>query len=320
MQVSDVDVRLRRALLVGNVTRPESARSAAHIVVAWAMYIGLAVLIHRADHLAVSVVGWFVMGWLLLGNGAMVHETLHGHLFRSAWLNDVVGVLAGLSVGLPFGLYRAYHLGHHRHSVTADDPEGPPYVFANRWIYLAIPFGGLLFVVQLHWWALRCAFGRPPVFVGPRHRRAAARDGLLGLAVFAGLAVLGARDLGLLVDVWLAPWLFVVVVLEPFVLLPEHYGARAEDAASPSHTTRTIVSNPIVTWVYWANNFHTTHHLAAGLTPQRIPSLSRDVVVPSLTPQWVDSGYLRFHWQLFAQPARYAPRAAPVQSGDALDG
>ncbi|MEQ1701170.1 MAG: fatty acid desaturase [Ilumatobacteraceae bacterium] len=318
--MSDVDLRLRRALMVEHATVPAGARSAGHVAIAWGVYVGLAIVVHRADHPAVSVFGWFLMGWLLLGNGAMTHETLHGHLFRRAWCNTLVGVIAAWSIGAPFEVYRAYHLGHHRHSVTADDPEGPPYVFTSRWVYLAVPFGGALFAVQLFWWGLRAAAGRPPVFIGERHRAAAARDTLLGLAVFAVVVWLAVRDLGLVVDVWLAPWLFAVAVLEPFVLVPEHYGAREQDAASPSSTTRTILSNRLVTWVYWANNFHTTHHLAAGLTPQRIPALTRDLVLPSLSPQWVDSGYLKFHWRLFTHPARYAPRASPVHSGDALDG
>ena len=317
--VSDIDVRLRRALMVDDATRPQGARSATHVAIAWGLYVGLAVVVHRADLLAVSFVGWFLMGWLLLGNGAMTHETVHGHLFRRSSTNTLVGFVAALSIGAPFGVYRAYHLGHHRYSVTADDPEGPPYLFTSRWIYLAIPFGGPLFAAQLYWWGLRTSVGRPPSFIGPRHRRAAVRDCLLGLAVFAVVAWLAVDHLGLVIDVWLAPWLFAVAVLEPFVLLPEHYGAREQDAASPSRTTRTIVSNRLVTWVYWANNFHTTHHLAAGLTPQRTPALSREVVEPSLPAQWVDSGYLRFHWRLFTDLARYAPRAAPVHSGDALD-
>lgn len=318
--MSDVDVRLRRALMVEHATRPQGARSAAHVLAAWGLYAALAVVVHRVDSVAVSVVAWFVMGWLLVGNGAMVHEALHTHLFRSRRLNSVAGVVAGASIGIPFGVYRGYHLGHHRYSVTADDPEGPPYVFTSRWIYLAIPLGGLLFAAQLHWWAMRSAIGRAPAFIGERHRWPAVRDGLFGLAVYAALAVLAVRDLALVMDVWLVPWLFAVVVLEPFVLLPEHYGAREQDADSPTRTTRTIVSNPLVTWVYWANNFHTTHHLVAGLTPQPTPRLSRSVVVPALAEQWVDSGYLRFHWRLFTDPARYAPRATGVHSGDALDG
>jgi len=306
--------------MVEQATVPAGARSAGHVALAWSLYVGLAVAVHRVDHLAVSLVGWFLMGWLLLGNGAMAHEAAHGHLFRRRWCNATVGMLAGLSIGAPFGVYRAYHLGHHRHPVTADDPEGAPYLFTSRWLYLAMPLGGAMFAVQLHWWGLRAALGRQPTFIGPRHRVPAVRDTLLGIAMFTTVVWLATHRLDMVADVWLMPWLFAVAVLEPFVLVPEHYGAAAHDAASPSATTRTIVSNRVVTWVYWANNFHTTHHLAAGLTPQRIPALSHAVVEPSLATQWIDRGYLRFHWQLFTDPARYAPLEPPVQSGDALDG
>ena len=184
------------------------------------------------DHWVVTVLAWVCMGFVILGNGAVVHETLHGHLFRSAWVNRAVGNVAGAWVGLPWSTYRAYHLGHHQSSCTPDDPEGPPYRFTNRWS----PRSSLS--------AARCSRarscgGRCAPSPGRRRRssgrlvnaRDVAFDGLLSIAFYIGMIALAVHDVHLLATVWLVPWLFAVVVLEPLVLIPEHYGTSMDDAA-----------------------------------------------------------------------------------------
>ncbi|MDO8363302.1 MAG: fatty acid desaturase [Actinomycetota bacterium] len=303
---STLDARLRQQLVAERAARPRPLRSATHLLAQWGAYAALAVLTLQLDSVWWKLPIWWVMGWLLVGNGAVVHETLHGHLFPTKAANVAVGVVAGATVGIPFGVYRAYHLGHHQHSCTADDPEGPPYRFDTRWTYLLIPIGGPLFSAQLLWWAARCVVGRPPkFFTSAAQRRTAVRDGLIVAVFFAAMVVAAVADLRLVAHLWLVPWLVAVVVLEPLVLIPEHYGANPLHAASATATTRTVLSNRFVTWAYWANNFHTTHHLVAGLVPQSIPRLSRQHVAGELPPRWVSSGYLAFHWQLLRHPERF---------------
>lgn len=280
-------------------------RSAGHLVAEWGLYVALAVVAHHsAWWLAVPC--WVVMAWCLLGNGAVVHETTHRHLFRSRAVNRVVGVVAGATVLFPWGVYRPYHLGHHKYSVTADDPEGAVYRFTSRWVYLALPFGGVLFLGQMVWWGLRCLVGRPPSFVrGSRQRWEAGIDALVVLVALAGVVTLGWWRFDLLVDVWLVPWVITMTVLFPLVLIPEHYGAQADDAADALRSTRTIVSNRFVTWAYWCNNLHAAHHAAAAVVPQHLARLTRDAVVPAQSEQWVSSGYLRFHLDLIRHPERF---------------
>lgn len=289
----------RRRIGEMQLTTPHDVRSAVHVVVAWSLYAGGVVLTLQVEALAVRLPVWFLMGWLLLGNGALVHETLHGHTFRAKWANRAVGLVAGLSVGLPFSAYRAYHLGHHQHSCTADDPEGAPYRFTSRAYYLLLPIGGPLFALQFVWWTLASAVGRAPRWVrSARQRRALVIDGALGIVFYAGMVWLGFVNLQLLWCVWLAPWLFTVVLLEPFVLVPEHYGAEEEHAASALRSTRTVWSNRVVSWVYWGNNFHTAHHLHGGAVPQQVRRVTSEFVAPHIAGEWVASGYLAFHWRI----------------------
>lgn len=290
---------LRRAVARLHVSTPHSAASAAHVAAAWTIYAVAGVVALQSSSIVVRLPLWFVMGWILVGNGAMVHETLHGHLFASRRANRAVGVVAGATVGLPFSVYRSYHLGHHQYSCTKDDPEGLPYRFGSKLYYLLVPIGGPLFAVQFVWWTLRSIAGRPPVFVrSQRQQRAVVADGLLGIAFYAAMVLLGLHSFEMLLALWLAPWLLAVVVLEPLVLIPEHYGAEEADAALALRTTRTVRSNPLVGWVYWRNNLHTAHHVAPGAVPQDIATVSATLVEPCLAPQWWASGYLAFHWQL----------------------
>ena len=298
----------RRQIAELHLSTPQGARSAAHLLVAWFAYAGGAVLTLQAQSWAVRLPVWFAMGWLLLGNGAAVHETLHGHLFARKWVNRWVGFVCGISVGLPWATYRAYHLGHHQHSCTADDPEGAPYRFTSRLYYFLLPLGGPLFAGQFVVWTLQCAVGRSPVWVrSPRQRRMAATDGLLSVAFYGAMAWLGVTHFDVLLCVWLAPWLVTLVLLEPFVLVPEHYGALEADAASALRTTRTVRSSRLVTWLYWGNNMHTAHHLHAGAVPQHIRRVTDEFVAPTIEPEWMESGYLAFHWRTF-QGLPWLPR------------
>lgn len=302
------EATLRREIADRRVTTPHSWGSAVHLALSWGAYAAAAALALVATHPAVTVAAWLCMSFVILGNGAVVHETLHGHLFRSARANRLVGNVAGAWVGLPWSGYRAYHLGHHQASCTADDPEGPPYRFTSKWYYVAMPIGGPLFALTFVWWTVRTIVGMPPPFVrSARQRRDITIDGLLSIAFYGGAVALGVHDLRLLATVWLVPWLFAIVVLEPLVLVPEHYGASMADAEFALSTTRTVRSNRLLTWIYWGNNFHTAHHVAPGVVPQHIQQISDDLVAPWLEPTWRSSGYLAFHWRLWRQLPWRAP-------------
>ncbi|MBI4932358.1 MAG: fatty acid desaturase [Actinobacteria bacterium] len=296
------EAALRREIADRRLTTPRPWRSLGHLAIAWGAYAVAVVVALSADHWAVTLLAWTCMAFVILGNGAVVHETLHGHLFPQAWANRLIGNIAGAWVGLPWSTYRAYHLGHHQASCTPNDPEGPPYRFTTRWYYAAIPVGGPLFAVNFVWWTLRSIAGSPPPFVrSARQRRDVVLDGMLSIAVYVGLIAIGMHDLATLATVWLVPWLFAIIVLEPLVLIPEHYGASMDDAAWALATTRTVRSNRVLTWIYWGNNFHTAHHVAPGVVPQHIRSVSEELVEPHLDPVWRSNGYLAFHARTLRQ-------------------
>jgi len=275
------------------LSTPRTWASAVHLAASWSLYALLALLALRTS-LYLRIPAWLAMGWLLLGNGAIVHEATHRHLSRSASVNRVAGTVAGAAVLLPFGVYRPYHLSHHRYTVAIEDPEGPPLRFRSRFEYPLLTLGGVAFLVRLLGFGIATALGRPPAWLrSSGQRRAAVTATALCLTAIAVVVWFAMSNLATLCTVWLIPWLVALLVVVPLVLVTEHYGASV-GTVEAAKNTRTVVSNGIVRWMYWNNNFHTAHHQLPTVVYQSLPELDRMIGGERLGP-WISPGYLAFH-------------------------
>ena len=275
------------------LTTPRSWASAAHLAASWLLYVLLAIAALRSD-LWLRLPVWFAMGWLLLGNGAIVHEAAHRHLFRSVIGNRLAGTLAGAAVLIPWGVYRPYHLSHHRYTVAIEDPEGPPLRFRSRFEYPLLALGGVVFLIRLFAFGIATAFGHaPPWLRSKSQRRVAVVDTVLCLVVAAFVGWTAFSHFDVLFAVWLVPWLVALVILVPLVLVTEHYGATVGTVVA-AENTRTVVSNHVVRWMYWNNNFHTAHHQLPTVVYQSLPELDSITGGQQLGP-WISSGYMSFH-------------------------
>lgn len=296
----------------GTLTTPRVPATVSHLATAWALYAALAVVAVTAPWY-VRVPAWLTMAWLLVGNGAIVHETTHRHLFRSSTANRWVGAIAGASVLMPWGVYRPYHLAHHRYTVAIEDPEGPPLHFRARVEYPLLALGGVAFLVRLTGYGVATAAARPPSWVRSRaQRHAAVADTALCLAVLVGLVLLGFWKPGVLVAVWLVPWLVALMALVPLVLVTEHYGATV-GTVNAAENTRSVVSNRVVRWLYWNNNFHTAHHQLPAAVHQRLPELEQ-LIDPGTRGDWLVSGYLAFHRRVWSSLPWFAPAGEVVDA------
>jgi fatty acid desaturase len=235
------------------------------------------------------------MGVVLLAPGALMHQGVHGHLFRSRWANVVTGDLAGAVLLSPWGTYRAFHAEHHATTATSADPEGVPLAFGSRAELALLPLGGFFTVGQMWWFTARTIVGRPPRWV----RTPAARRSILVSAVvtaaFAALVVVGfVVAPSLTFHVWLVPYLVAMVIVYPVVFLPEHsYGTEG----SALENSRTVTSNRLLSWVFWNNNFHAIHHLLPMAVHQHAPALSW-AVRDHQHGDWWTSGYVHYLWSV----------------------
>jgi fatty acid desaturase len=309
---------IRATVSAEGLTALTPRASAWHLSCSWGGYVGLAAVGLTVDHPAAWIACWFLMAWLLVGNGGVMHETAHGHLFPGQVADRAVGMVAAATVLLPWATYRAFHLEHHINTAGPDDPEGEPIRFTSKLQYaLLIPLAGTVFSAQLAWFTLRTVAGRPPKWVRTASQRRLIRINALVMVATTALLVWGLLTYAALIaKVWLVPLAFLYVVLFPFVLLSEHYGGQPDLPALEN--TRTVRSNPAVRWAFWNNNFHAEHHLVPTVPYTNLPRLHQ-LTADQLGPEWLAPSYTSFHRGVLAAlpliPRRRPPSGSASGTG-----
>lgn len=214
-------------------------------------------------------------GWLLAWQMSLQHEVMHGHPTRWRWFNDALG-FPPLTLWLPYRLYRASHLRHHRDAHLTDPLEDPEsyYLTEERfgrlgpWARACLRFS--------HTFPGRVTFGA-----------------LRGMLVFLCLQARACwRGEGAARRIWLAHllggaavltwvcwvcgmpfWLYCVCFVMPSRMLAA-IRSFAEHRAAPAPGERSaIVENaPILGLLFLYNNLHAVHHERPGLPWYRIPA------------------------------------------------
>lgn len=234
--------------------------------------------------------------------GTATHELGHGTVFKTKWLNKVFLYLFSLlSWWNPFD-YASSHTYHHRYTLH---PEGdrenllPLHPNVGRMFLLQLftiniltlpgrtfGKGGLLSTV---WVTILDAFGR----VGssdipsnewlnalhrdqPEQHRKSMWWSRTQLA-FHGTILVVAVATGL----WVLPFIFSVFSfianwLNYFVALPQHCGLQ-ENVADFRKSTRSMRLPKIVEFLYWHMNWHTEHHMYAGVPCYNLPALHEEI-------------------------------------------
>lgn len=232
---------------------------------AWAVIAGAMAFFAWWPNPLSFVVAVAVIGGRQLGLAILMHDASHRALFAHPGVNDRAGrYLCGAPVGADMRLYRPYHLNHHRHTQTEQDPDlelsAPfPISRASLWRKLRRDALGVTGVQR------RRAQFRATMGSGTWHERLArlwraerpffVSNGALWL----GLALAGHG--------WLYPLLWLVPLLTWYQLasrvrnIAEH--AVVGPADDPLRNTRTTRANWLerTLWApYWVN-YHLEHHL-----------------------------------------------------------
>jgi fatty acid desaturase/1-acyl-sn-glycerol-3-phosphate acyltransferase len=209
-----------------------------------------------------------VIGVAIHALATLMHEGIHGTLFRRRQLDRWFGFLLGAPALFSFTAYRVAHLVHHRHTRTPRDPDDFLNVSSSRLVRSAVFYGwlavGMLaYLLHVPLRALRLAT--------PRERRAI----LAEYAAITGIAaaiVLGFGRFGRL-DIVLHGWLLplsVAIVFGNVRSWAEHALTRP---GHPLTQTRTVTSNRVVSFLMCNLNYHLEHHLFPGVPWYRLPRL-----------------------------------------------
>ncbi len=233
---------------------------------------------------ATFVIAVVLIGSRQLGFAILMHEASHRALFKTTWLNDFVGEwLCGRPILADLAAYRHYHLLHHRHTQTKDDPD----------LILSKPFpttraslrrkmtrdvtgqtGLKLRAKQIAFAFTKAGEDVPSAsqdmsqaFNGPQLAKSVA----VNLVLFAILTMIGQWWW------WFGFWALPLLTWFQLVLrirnIAEHGVVEFSD--HPLKNVRTTLAGPLMRLIvapYWVN-YHLEHHLAMHVPCRNLPKL-----------------------------------------------
>ncbi len=216
----------------------------------------------------------FLHGIVIVHHFSLQHECVHSTVFRTRWLNKVVGTICGVIIILPFKHFRYEHCDHHTHTqIEGDDPElvpMPQSLVGYLYYISAIPYWRTKFF-ELFFHASGQISPAEKRFIPRSEEASVVFEARAMLAGYAGLLALMAAT-GWWAPVWY--WLVPLFLGEPvmrFIRMTEHVG-RPTVAQMHENTRTNLVSLP---WRFlgWNMNYHAEHHYAASVPFHALPAL-----------------------------------------------
>ncbi len=216
------------------------------------------------------------MGLVAALHSSLTHEALHGHPFRTKWLNEALLALP-LTLFIPYNRFRDLHLAHHRDSNLTDpydDPESN-YLDPKVWNTLSGWQRQLLAAnnTMLGRMVLGPAIGQY-AFLRDELRGAMRGDGQILLAWALHLP-------GVAVVLWIVAqspmpiWAFVVSAYIGLGLIKIR--TFLEHRAHEESRARTVIveDRGFLSFLFLNNNLHVVHHMNPGVPWYRLPAVYR---------------------------------------------
>jgi fatty acid desaturase len=231
---------------------------------AWILSIAI---MQRYPFWPVRAVGIVVIAISVQAMGTLMHEALHGNLFRDPFFDRWVGFALGVPTFFSSAAYKVTHLNHHRHTRSEKDMDEFSYSCRTRRQYLALFYASFLVGSLLYMCAVPVkAYAMASL---KNRRRIVAEYSLMFLAYATAVSYATImRHTEWLRWYWLAP-IAVAVVLSNIRALAEHMGTSGEGDAILK--TRTVTSNPLVSFLMLNLNYHLEHHLFPAIPWYNLP-------------------------------------------------
>lgn len=207
------------------------------------------------------VIATVLTGIAIAQFSSLQHELLHGHPFRNAAINEIIGTPA-LTITVPYGRFRTTHLAHHHDPILTDPYDDPESNYFDPKVWAPLPaWAKMIFRIN------NTLLGR--ITIGP------IIGNILWLKTEFSLLLQNAprvrRDWALhmfglaLVVLWLANtqmswWAYGLAVWMGHALLKIR--TFLEHRAHEAHRARTVIiedRGPLA-YLFLFNNLHVVHH------------------------------------------------------------
>ncbi|WP_299871898.1 fatty acid desaturase family protein [uncultured Sulfitobacter sp.] len=255
----------------------------------------------------------FLHGVVMVHHFSLQHECCHYTVFKTRWINDVIGNICGFIIMLPNRHFRYEHCDHHTYTqLHGDDPEMielPQSLGGYFWYLSSIPYWRNKFTELARHTMGRLTPEEERFIPRPEHQTIfwEARLMLIGyLVILAACTATG----------WWAPiwyWWLPVVLGEPvmrFIRMTEHVGKPC--VRDMKENTRTnYVARPMQ-FLAWNMNYHAEHHYAASVPFYALPALHEKLKTHvAVEPR----GYLGAHIDILGQLTGRTPRSDAAEAG-----
>ncbi|MES0824159.1 fatty acid desaturase [Ruegeria sp. SCP11] len=216
------------------------------------------------------------MAFVAALHSSLTHEALHGHPFRTKWLNELLMALP-LTLFIPYQRFRDLHLAHHRDETLTDPYDDPESNYLDPKVWGALSTWQRRLLAANNTLLGRIVLG-PAIgqFTFMRNELHGAVRGdrkiLLAWAlhlpgVAAVMWVVGQSAMPIWVYVLSAYFSLGLVKIRTFLEHRAHENARAR--------TVIIEDRGPLAFLFLNNNLHVVHHMNPGTSWYRLPALYR---------------------------------------------
>jgi fatty acid desaturase len=264
------------------------------VLFTWAVIAAAFTLLALQPGPLTFILAVIVLGGRQLALAVLSHEAAHRTLFRTPWLNDVIGDwLCARLVWNDVPRYREHHLRHHAHTGTGRDPDlslVTPFPTTRRSLAMKVLrdltgqtglrriAGQFLMDIGVYRYTVAAEVERLP-----RNGRGILDYARAGIRNMTGVVLSNAALAAVLAmtgGLWLY-WAWVVAYLTVFSLVIR-IRSIAEHACMERHTD--MLRNTRTTHAGWlarmtvapmSVNYHQEHHLMASVPYHRLPLMHR---------------------------------------------
>ena len=298
---------ITQALEEGALTRRElkqlMQRSNSKALVHFALFLATMFftgwLVWLSTDTAWFVPAMFVHGVVLVHHFSLQHECVHYTVFRTRWLNELVGNYCGLVIMLPNRFFRYEHCDHHPFTqLTGKDPEMIPMpARPGEYLYYlsSIPYWKAKFTELARHCAGRLSAEEKRFTPKSEHRSLIIEARLM--VSFYLLLLIASVATSQYAVIWY--WWLPVMLGEPVmraIRMTEHVGRPA--VRQMKVNTRSNRIHPVLQFLCWNMNYHAEHHYASSVPYHALPELSKKLKGYVYTEP---RGYLGAHLDILNQ-------------------